>query len=590
MSFDYDKIASKSEHASWWTSYADLFMMLSIVFLLMYVASNLRSGTAGFQQQAENKRLTQKSQDLEEQIKVYNTLKDEALHKQADAAEQETYQKLMDRLNLLQDEAHGEKLALEKKAKENGEKEFALNQYQQLIRNIINANVLAKTQIERRDQIIVSKDATIEEKRVKMDQMETVIAKNQTQIANITAQRDEEIKALISEQQLSQSSQQDLQKKIENLRQKTQNEINTLQTTNQSIDLQLGQVRNTLTATESKLGEANQTIEQKEQEKTALATKLEAQKGSYIAQMNALQADQAAKLAAERAAFDQNLQEQQLGADAKAAKLAQFLAQEKAKSGDIEDKLNGLRGKIADTEKELAGTQAQLHGTEAKLAGTQEKLAGTEAEKSQALAKVEDLKGDLARTQAIANARRNLAKQLTDQFAKAGLKGAVDAKTGEVTLDFGGEYFDTGSTQLKPGMQSTLNKFIPVYAKSLFADPKVSDKIANIEVVGFASSTYKGQYVNPKSVRPEDKEAIDYNLRLSFGRANSIFKHVLNQGELSDADRNRLLPIMKVVGRGYLPDGAGADQIPSGMTEQQFCLKFNCKQAQKVVIKFNMKD
>ncbi len=57
----------------------------------------------------------------------------------------------MSKLTLLQDDAHQEKDLLRQKAKENKEKEFALNQYQALIRNIINTNILAKTQIAHRE-------------------------------------------------------------------------------------------------------------------------------------------------------------------------------------------------------------------------------------------------------------------------------------------------------------------------------------------------------------------------------------------------------------------------------------------------------
>ena len=44
MSLDYDKI-KKKEEANQWTSNSDLFMVLSVVFLLLYVVSSLRNGT-----------------------------------------------------------------------------------------------------------------------------------------------------------------------------------------------------------------------------------------------------------------------------------------------------------------------------------------------------------------------------------------------------------------------------------------------------------------------------------------------------------------------------------------------------------------
>jgi hypothetical protein len=654
VSFDYDKISDKGhEHASWWTSYADLFMMLSIVFLLMFVASSLRNGSVGFQQQVEYKKLEQKSADLEEQIKVYNTLKDESLKTESSQAEQQVYQKLMDKLTLLKEDARDEKLALEKKAKENEEKEFALNQYQQLVRNIINTNILAKSQIIHRDQVIVSKDATIEEKKQKIAEMELVVSQNEKQINTINSQLDQQIKALQVEQHNHKISKILFEKKIAHLRQDSENKVAVLEQKNAGITEQLGEVRSTLAQTSEQLTTANvtigkqeQTIGQQAQEKAALVSQLEQDRSKYTNELQNLRAKHEQQLADERAAFDANLKKQRLTAAAKSKKLAEFTKAADAKAAMLESQLGGLQGKIADTENKLNGAEQALAGTQQKLAGTQEKLAGTEQalqgtqqklngtqqalagtqeklsgtqqalagtqeklagtqqalmgtqeklagaedEKGRALAAVADLKDDLAKTRAIANARKQLASELASQFAKSGLKGAVDGRTGEVTLDFGEEYFDTGSTVLKPKMRVVLDKFIPLYAKSLFADPKIASKIANVEIIGLASSTYKGRYVNPKSVQPGDKEALEYNLKLSFGRANSIFTHVLNQNELSQLDRDRLLPLMKVVGRGYLPEGSSASDLPDNMSEQEFCQKYNCKKAQRVVVKFNMKD
>ena len=51
-----------------------------------------------------------------------------------------------------------------------------------------------------------------------------------------------------------------------------------------------------------------------------------------------------------------------------------------------------------------------------------------------------------------------------------------------------------------------------------------------------------------------------------------------------------LLPKIKVVGRGYLPDGKTGQDFPKGMSQKEFCAKYNCNQAQKVIIKFKLKD
>jgi chromosome segregation ATPase len=589
VSFDYDKYHQKDEHNSFWTSYADLFLMLSIVFLLMFVASSLRSGSAGFQQQQEFKQLSKRAADLEQQIKVYTTLKDEQL-KQSSDEEQEVYKKLMDKLSLLQEEAKDEKNLLMKKARENQEKEFALNQYQQVIRNIIDTNVLAKAQIRHRDRVIVDKNATIEEKKQQVAVMESQVERNEEEIERVNSELAANLKALNQERTRTRMSQATYSKRVAELRSESARRIEALEQRNEQVSAQLDDVKADLKQTESKLSQtqedlsqAGQEIAQKKQQVGQLVNQLEDTKKKYVSEMESLRSSHEQKMAAEKAAFNANLAKVKMSAQARAQKIAQFAADAKRKAQALEGQLAGLQDKISQTEGQLESAQTRLAGAEAAKARAQAAVSGLQKEKA-------DLEGDLMRTRQIANAKKNLASQIAKNFERAGIKAAVDTGTGMVTLDFGEEYFDSGSDTLKPKMKSTLDKFIPIYARSLFSDPKVSEKVANVEIIGFASSTYRGKYVNPRSVRPEDKEAINYNLKLSFGRANAIFNHVLKEGALSEAEKKRLVPMMKVVGQGYLPEGRNPAEIPSGISEKEFCKKFNCKRAQKVVVKFNMKD
>src|SRR5205823_6386783 len=139
-----------------------------------------------------------------------------------------------------------------------------------------------------------------------------------------------------------------------------------------------------------------------------------------------------------------------------------------------------------------------------------------------ALAK--NLQGTLAKL----NQQRELANRIKDNFKKAGINADVDLKTGDVTINFQNEYFDTGSANLKGGMLQILKKFMPEYAKSLFQDPKIASRIANVEIVGFASPTYKGKYVDPSSLSQEDRAAVNFNMDLSYQRAKSIFEPMFN--------------------------------------------------------------
>ena len=54
-----------------------------------------------------------------------------------------------------------EKIKLREQAHENEKKEQALNKYQQMIRNIINSNMIAKSRIKNRDTMISNQDVEI---------------------------------------------------------------------------------------------------------------------------------------------------------------------------------------------------------------------------------------------------------------------------------------------------------------------------------------------------------------------------------------------------------------------------------------------
>ena len=496
MSFDYDKLRDKEEEANWWTSYSDLWSMLAIVFLMMFVGVSMRTGTQGIQQQLEYEALSRKNAELEEQLKVYGNLRDETLQK-SDPQEQEVYKKLMSKLDLLQDEAKNEKESLRKQAQENEDKEFALNQYQQIIRNIINSNMLSKSQIQRRDLVISEKKQTIAEKQQEIEELdqqvkkrESQIQQNESKIKEIDSKLAQQIKKMEHEQKQAKLSKAAMASAVVKLKRESEEKVKRLQSQNDQVREQM------------------------------------------------------------QAELEQSKQ--------------------------LEAQLSGLATKVKETEGKLSSAKAEQSKLEARTRElAQEKNA---------------LGSELQKAQEVINAKKNLISQLQKNFAGAGIKAKVDSGTGDVTIDFGEEYFDTGSSELKSGMVATLNKLIPAYSKSLFQDPKTAAKISNVEIVGFASSTFKGKYVNPSSLNPANQEAINYNLRLSFSRANAIFKHIFNPAKLSYENQKRLLPMVKVVGRGFLPDGVKDKDLPEDMPEKVFCEKYNCKKSQRVIVKFNLKE
>lgn len=570
MGFNYSK---KEGHGgdSMWTSYSDLFLGLSIIFLLLYVSASLRQGTDGIKQAIENKQLVKQNEDLKQQMKVYENLKQDYLQKQASTDEQSNYEELMKQLNLLQDQAKDEKNQLRTKADENAKKEVALNKYQQMIRNIINSNMIAKARIKSRDNLIESKDEIITEKSNEITSLETTvnqksveIQKGEQKISGLENQLDKRMKQLQAAFRAHQITKQKFQAEKQAIEHETENKISMVRQQNQKTKAELDQAAQELQATNQKLAQTNnqlaQTSTQLNQAKgniaqlgqanSALQGELAQADVKRQADENKLKGQFEAQKAADRAAFENQLAKEKLSGAQRAAKEAQFKAA-------AEQKANDLRGQLGDLDKKFKATQ-----------------------------------GELAKANENLNARKKLADQISKNFASKGIKAEVDAGSGDVLLSFNGQYFDTGKADLKPGMRAILEQAMPAYSQSLFSDPKISEKIQSVEIVGFASPTYKGKYVDPTSLDPQNRQAVNYNLDLSYNRARSIFNYVFDKNKMAFHNQERLLPLVKVTGRSFLASDKTRDpaNMSGGNANGGFCRSNDCAKLQRVVIKFTLKD
>ena len=478
MAFNYEKHKNHSSSDSFWTSYSDLFLGLSTIFLLLYVTASLRTSTDSIKAELQNKKLTMKVQDLETQLKMYDSIKKDYLENSATPSEAKEYRELMDKLTLLQEEAKDEKERLMREAMENDSKAVALNKYQQMIRNVINANKLAKTKVINREEIIDDQDVEIDTKNTQLAQVQKEVQRKQAQIAE-------------SERQIK-SAQGDLNKKMAQLKQ--------------------------------------------------------ARKQNQISE----------KIYAKRLA---------------------------AAKEESQDKIDQLRDANEKYHKNLAETQGKLSALNGELAQAKGSLAAKDAEAAGLRGQIGGLKGELGKAKAEIDARRGVARQIKAAFAAKGIKADVDMESGDVLLDFGDHYFETGSANLKPEMIQILEKAIPTYSQSLFGNQKVASQISAVEIIGFASPTYKGKYVDPKSTKASDKQALKYNMDLSYNRAKSIFSYVLDESKIKFDHQHDLLPLLKVSGRSFLEVFKDTRTIASG---QDFCKLHDCKKAQRVIIRFNM--
>ena len=626
MSLDYQRLKQKnSEEGAFWTSYSDLFMVLSVVFLLLYVVASLRSGTDTVQKQIEFKRLKAESQDLKKQIQAYNALKDDYLDKEASQEEYQMYEELMSKLSLLQDEANQEKKQLENQAEENAAKARALNQYQQMVRNIVNTNLLSKKKIKFRDDVIVKKndaitemDSTIQtqtqdirEKAQIIAQKENMIqeqdkdirakqevldrkkqevalledavkeksqtiASNQAKISALNSDLSQKIKDFEKTSESAKLTKAELSRKIAMMKLDNAKKIGELQGQTESMKAAVNGMNQKLSDAESQLQNAKGRLSEQEEQKKKLEGEIAEANATYQKKMGDMTNSFNEKIKAQRQALEDQLGKEKASADEKLKRLGEFK--------------NKVAAEKAQLDKELAHVRGEADGLKGKLADAQKEHGRYMAAIDQLKKDKDGLSGDLKRANELTQAKQKLARKIADNLIKNGIKAGVDGKNGDVTIQFGDEYFDTGRADLKPNMKSILQKFVPTYSKSLLEDDKVAKEISSVEIIGFSSPTYNGRYVDPQSLNDADRAAVSYNMDLSFNRAKSIFSYIFDKKNMNYQYQKDLLPLVKVTGRSFLAEDIKGRNIASALSMKDYCAQYNCEKSQKVIIRFNLKD
>ena len=542
MSFNYKKSGDQHSNDSFWTSYSDLFLGLSCIFLLLYVVSSMRQGADSIKQQVVNEQLSMENNDLKNQLKAYEEIKNQYMKDQASVEEKNEYNELVDKLSLLQEENQSENEKLKKQLLENSKKEASLNKYQQMVRNMLNANKLAKTKINTREVVIEEKSQVIEVKEEQITSLEKevqqnrlAIAEGEREITEAKEQLDVRLHELRSAYKNNKITRAILEKKMAQANLESQTRVQVLQVEKQKYQEELNGVTQKLNAVASNLDETKGLLEKKTGEAEMLQNKVSETAAEGNAKIANLKAGFAAQQAREKAAFEGQLGKLKLGAAERERREGAFRAAAADKERAMNDKIGGLQD-------ELGRAKAELE------------------------------------------ARQMVAKDIAKSFANAGIKAEVNNETGEVLLDFGESYFDSGSAQLKNEMKHVIEKAVPIYAKSLLGNAKISEKVSAVEIIGFASPTYKGRFVDPKSGAKEDKEALKYNMDLSYSRAKSIFNYMIDNQKDQNPYNKSLLALMKVSGRSFLE----AANVKTNVSPESFCKVNDCKKAQRVVIRFSM--
>ncbi len=256
---------------------------------------------------------------------------------------------------------------------------------------------------------------------------------------------------------------------------------------------------------------------------------------------------------------------------------------------DYEGKLKDLAEKYEGLKKDYEGNRDRVAKLESDLEGTQVALADATKDLGQAESALAATSEELQKALELAKNRQDVAQRIKEGFEQAGIKADVDSGTGDVVLDFGKEYFDTDSYRLKPGMERVIREAMPVYAESLFGSESSTADISAVEIIGFASPTFGGKPVNPRSLSERNRRAVNYNLDLSYERARSIFKYAFNPKTLKFKHQETMLPLIKVTGRSFFTEEVNPEDTGK-LSREEFCELYDCFGSQKVIIKFDLKE
>lgn len=571
MALNYEKLQKKQEQGdSFWTSYADLATVQSVLFLLLYSAATLRTTSISLSQKMVTLEKQQEIEALEQQIKAYEVLKEDYLTKGASAQEKEMYEKVLTQMQLLEEKARREKEDQLAKATANAEKEKGLNQYQSIIKNIINANVLAQSKLKKRDDIIAKKTKSISELKKNIREREQLIDANNREISQINKKLHKSIEEVKYAYRSKANSKRKAEQEIARLKADSVRQIHTLQSKNREASQQLDEAKNMIVAKTQLLKQKENEVSKLAEEKSKILGDLERKEHTYQRSMADLEATHRAVLARERKVFEDGLKKEKLTSAAQLERERQYRTK-------VEQEKAAFNSKMGELTSQLRDTQKAIHESETRYKDSINKLATAKGGLERQLAAIQQRDAE----------KRKVADEIRKNFARAGINADINMRTGEVTIHFGEEYFDYGSAELKNGMMTVLRKAIPIYAKSLLSDSKIAQKVNSVEIIGFASPTYRGKYVNPKDLGPEARHAVNYNMDLSYQRAKSIFEYVFDTKQMRYSHQKDLLSLTKVSGLSYLRSQSAGD---STLSDAEYCEKYDCAKSQKVLIKFNFDE
>jgi hypothetical protein len=75
---------------------------------------------------------------------------------------------------------------------------------------------------------------------------------------------------------------------------------------------------------------------------------------------------------------------------------------------------------------------------------------------------------------------------------------------------------------------------------------------------------------------------------LSYRRARSIFKYILDKKNMQYEHQKDLMLYLKVTGRSYLQTSPLEKLPKASIAKEEFCAEYDCEKFQSAIIRFNL--
>ena len=227
---------------------------------------------------------------------------------------------------------------------------------------------------------------------------------------------------------------------------------------------------------------------------------------------------------------------------------------------------------LADLKRQLQDKEGQLE----KLKQQGNELASKHKALRNAKAKIDkELAGERKAKQA--------KQKITDRLKELEKHGAIVTQEGEVILPLETNFFRRDDYVIQVPLQDFLKEIVPRYAKLLCGEPEHCDQIKEVKIGGYASPVYEGRYVGIQDESLWARYAQDYNLNLSFKRAQAVF-HFVKFDMVFAHKAEFMKKLTDVSGHGYLKAKAVPKEYVGKLASCED--EYNCEQERYVVLTF----